>query len=105
MKQYAQGDLLLIELENVPSKLNEIKPIGGKTILLEGEATGHAHAFYDNTSIYEEPSSKRRFVVIPGGQSKCLKHEEHGPIELPSGYYEIIRQREYWEDEIRFVQD
>jgi hypothetical protein len=32
-------------------------------------------------------------------------HEEHAPIPLPTGYYQVWRQREYTPQEIRIVRD
>ncbi|BBO34340.1 hypothetical protein PLANPX_3952 [Lacipirellula parvula] len=34
-----------------------------------------------------------------------LVHQEHGPIELQAGYYQVWRQREYTPAEIRVVRD
>ena len=104
---YRQGDVLIKRVKGLPKDLVEIKPDKqGKTILVEGEATGHAHAFYDGTPIYEEPSTKKRFAVIEGGKTTSLLHEEHKPIHLPPGTYEIIRKKEYdWRGEERYVRD
>lgn len=103
---FRQGDVLIIAVNEIPSRLEEIKPDqNGKTVLVEGELTGHAHAFYDSTPLYEEPKTKRRFAVIEGGKSVALRHEEHKTIELPPGKYEIIRQTEWHEERPRYVED
>jgi hypothetical protein len=42
-------------------------------------------------------------VRIAGGAT--IVHEEHGPITLPPGDYQITIQREYEPESIRNVQD
>ncbi|MGH9523996.1 MAG: hypothetical protein ACRD3E_15850 [Terriglobales bacterium] len=40
-----------------------------------------------------------------GSDGVRIVHEEHAPIVLPPGDYEIVRQREYSPEEIRNVAD
>lgn len=40
-----------------------------------------------------------------GDAGVSIVHEEHGPIELPTGNYEVVRQREYSPEEVRNVFD
>ncbi len=69
-------------------------------MLAEGEATGHAHVVAGRSRLvewrrrrrYAAPET-RRFLVVE--QPARLSHEEHLPIELDPGVYEVRRQREY----------
>lgn len=102
---YRQGDVLIQKVEEIPDGCVAVPLENGAAVLAHGEATGHAHAFYEPVEFVEEPKTKRRFVVIEGGAAKALKHEEHSPIYLPPGKYEIVRQREWHEEEERYVAD
>lgn len=98
MKMYRQGDVLIIEAtpgrgERAPASSN---------VLVYGEATGHAHRVQsESAKVYDAAGGKE--VDAPKGFA--LVHEEHATIEIPEGYYRVIRQREYDEGQIRYVAD
>lgn len=96
MKQYRQGDVFIEEVEAVPIKAK----IDGTNILVYGEVTGHAHRLKEGElwALGED-----KFVVAK--EKTKVEHEEHDTIELPEGIYKVIRQREYDENEIRYVRD
>lgn len=94
-----QGDVYIKKaklLEDVT--LQEIE--NGKTILALGEATGHHHRFeQENVSLYHaNDNSGRRFVVVCD-RPATLFHEEHAPIEVAPGTYEIFIARQWTDDE------
>jgi hypothetical protein len=63
-------------------------------VLAEGEATGHAHAIANPHAILlSDQETDRRFLRLAA--DAVLGHQEHGPILLPAGTYEVRRQREY----------
>jgi hypothetical protein len=72
-------------------------------VLARGEATGHAHAVEASRAELYRGRSGRFFLRLAG--ATVLEHEEHAPIELPAGCYEVIRQREYRPGRIRRVAD
>jgi len=127
-KHYRHGDILLIKIDKLPENI-KFKTKKNK-IILKGEVTGHAHRLKGNAKILEVAErivnnpygvwTGKRFVantpirielksqVIGYAVIKeptKLIHEEHNTITLPVGTYEIKRQREYDEEQIRFVQD
>jgi hypothetical protein len=72
--------------------------------LAEGEVTGHSHqATADDAWVVGE--GDERELSAPSGTE--VKHEEHGPIDLPAGDFRITRQREIDPDteEVRVVAD
>lgn len=90
-----QGDVLLRRIKQSPDGL---KPLG-KTVA-KGEVTGHHHSFstaqcFGNTGpevcVVEEPDT--------------LTHQEHAPIEVPKGRYEVLHQVEDTTQEVRRVAD
>lgn len=84
-----QGDLRIIKISNLPKNAKKRE---GK-VLVYGEATGHAHKLSEG-EVYE--LNDRILFTVPTGAT--IIHEEHYPIPLEKGDYEIIRQREYTKD-------
>jgi len=106
MTIYRQGDVLLIRCARIP----EGEPVPrehGRIVLAHGEATGHAHALVDDEAAFTETrpakGAPRRYLRLV--KPARLFHDEHSPIELPPGRYEVRRQREYTPDDIRTVAD
>lgn len=93
-----QGDVYIKACE-LPEGCKVEKSKNGKTILALGEATGHHHRFeQDNVKLlHANDNSGRRFIVVSDESAKLL-HEEHAPIEVAPGTYEIFIARQ-WTDE------
>lgn len=123
MKMYRQGDVLLVEVKDIPKRAKDITP-KDRIVLAYGEVTGHAHAFYPEVS--ERPMEKLRQRFASNDPKKLLKaklwdagaerflqvmektalrHEEHSAIEVPPGNYKVVRQREFDPERDRFVAD
>lgn len=130
-KHYRQGDVLFIKIDELPPL--KFKTKKGK-VILKGEVTGHAHKIKGDAKILEvagrianfstrinrmqptfsileansptlttENSQVIGYAVVDAPAE--LTHEEHKPITIPAGIYQIRRQKEYDEKEIRFVED
>lgn len=89
---YRQGDVLLIMLPAKPEHLGV--PLR-TNILLEGSVTGHHHSI-QNGKIYPiiQERASPVIAIVEAGSHCQIVHEEHGPIDLPEGFYEVRRQRE-----------
>jgi hypothetical protein len=105
---FRQGDVLLVPIPD--SRLPEaVVPVPcdarGALVLALGEATGHAHAVRagDADLLADTAELDRRFLRIVS--DAVLTHEEHDPIPLPPGLYQVVRQREYERGEFRIVDD
>ena len=103
MKQkiYRQGDVLIRAVKSVPA--GERLPIADG-VLAHGEVTGHAHRISDLAAAELFSCGNGRFMSVSDVGVSIL-HEEHGPIELPVGDYEVVIQREYSPLEVRNVAD
>ncbi len=102
-KQLRQGDVLLELVDEAKAKgAKAVKQKGDRVILAYGEATGHHHAVPLAEAALLAKGAER-FLRVP--KQGTLSHEEHGPIRLPSGTYEVTIQREYAPGEIRNVLD
>ena len=106
MKTYRQGDVLIRQVNEIPSQAKAKKNVG-RIVLAYGEVTGHAHAIAEpqakEFTMEQADNTVRRFLEVASGAD--VKHEEHATIQLPPGFYEIVQQREYTPEAIRNVAD
>ena len=105
-EQFRQGDVFVekCDISIVKENFEEIPKDNNRTILAYGEVTGHAHAITSNSVAYVKEKNKGKLYLVVDNDAK-LKHEEHKEIPLPAAIYEVIRQREYTPEEIRYVAD
>ena len=105
-RQYRQGDVLLCARAEIPVTATPVSGDDDRVIVAFGELTGHAHAFAaHHARLFRDEPSGRSFVAIAKGGAALL-HEEHDPIHVPEGRYELIRQREYaTQQQPRYVAD
>src|SRR3954471_1761000 len=87
-----QGDLLLVPVSELPEYAPKLR--SGRLVLLRGEATGHAHVIEDERASLHGWSSER-YLCVEGAGPVSLVHEEHDPLPIVPGLYEVRRQREY----------
>jgi len=101
MKQYRHGDLLIVKIDTLPAGAKDIK----SKIVEEGEETGHFHQLSGDGLVYED--SEQTKYIQSNDDALTIVHEEHNPINLPTGVYKVTRQREYdtYEQASRVVQD
>jgi uncharacterized membrane protein (UPF0182 family) len=94
MTQYRQGDVLLIKVTPRSSaRATPVPPVDGRVILAYGEQTGHAHAIDAALAeLFDEHQGQLYLRVTRPGS---LGHEEHAPIALEPGWYQVVHQREY----------
>lgn len=99
MKWYQHGDVTIKPVKTIPS--GEI--LVGNT-LMDGELTGHAHRVTKGSFQLIEKGG----VLYFKADSDCVvTHEEHKPMTIPKGNYQIgqVREYDFFEDEIRKVRD
>ena len=101
MKIYRQGDVLFKQVKSIPAGDRKKRPTGH---ILEGEATGHIHRL-GNLAAAEVLEINDGLFLSVTEEGVSIVHEEHNPITLPAGNYEVVRQREYSPEEIRNVAD
>ena len=90
---FRQGDILLVRVDgDVPKAARIVEREGDSVVIAHGEATGHRHRIRSRDAELYEAASER-FLQVRGPVD--LVHEEHATIQLRSGLYKIVRQREY----------
>ncbi|MGV9315675.1 hypothetical protein ACWDR0_26355 [Streptomyces sp. NPDC003691] len=107
---YRQGDVLIVPVteESVPPHIDGAPDVArdprGRLVLALGEVTGHAHAVLGAGRLVREPGPFGPLVLhLPKGGK--VVHEEHAAIDLPRGWYRVVRQREYLPGAVRIVAD
>jgi len=100
VEMYRQGDVLIVK-DKIPQR---VKMTDRRTsrVLVYGEATGHSHKLEGEAVMIYGANQAEYFAVA--GEAK-LVHEEHDTITLPEGEYRVVRQREFDEEQIRYVAD
>ena len=97
-----QGDVLIIPVPKLPAGTKQ-QERNGRIILAHGEATGHAHAIADPDCEVLVSAGGKLFVRTK--HEVAVEHEEHAPVTLSPGVHEVIRQREWMDEESRRVAD
>lgn len=107
---YRQGDVLIVPIAEaqVPPVVSSLEPVGrdprDRMILALGESTGHAHAVVGQGALYPAATLlEPMHLHLPKGGR--VVHEEHSAINLPAGWFRVIRQREYEPGAVRVVAD
>jgi hypothetical protein len=100
MKLFRQGDVLVRKIKALPE--------GGKVrkngILAYGEVTGHAHKVEELTKAEVLEVGSNLYLRV-GEEGVRVIHDEHSPITLDPGNYEVVIQKEYTPQAIRNVAD
>lgn len=89
-----QGDVLIRQIDQIPSEANEIN----EKVIAVGEGH-HEHTVIGEIDVFENEKSLY-LKVNSNGQLAHVKtgttiQADHLPIPLPTGNYEVIHQREY----------
>lgn len=91
-----QGDVLIRRVAKAPKSRGEKLKFDKKdqVILEYGEVTGHMHQIISPGAELFAVNEGLKFLELKS--ESVLKHDEHADICLDAGYYEVIRQREYF---------
>lgn len=104
---YAQGDVTFLPIATLPPGLVPVPAEGGRHIFAYGEATGHHHSTpaRPGVALLDAPTEGgHRYLTIDELIGDVLvEHQEHAPITLPPGRYEVRRQREATDDDEGWV--
>ena len=97
---YQQGDVLLKKYNGMITgkKLHHL-------ILAEGEVTGHKHEVIKGEAELIESNKNWYLKVL--SEEAIVTHQEHKPITIPKGVYEvsIVEEYDHFEEEARKVRD
>lgn len=83
-----QGDVLVLAIDGLPTGLKRVEAKGGRLILAEGEATGHAHAIseVEGAELFVDDKGEMYLVAK---KDVVLAHEEHKAQTIQKGTYKV----------------
>lgn len=112
-----QGDILLIKMGSAPAGLERKATKNGQVTVGYGEVTGHHHTIQDAVWLVAPditPDDLHQFamgnrpdmpVFVVADEPTTLTHQEHSPIALDAGVWQVVRQRTYSPERIISVRD
>ena len=108
----AQGDFIIRRIKEIPKNVEAIVPENGKFVVAHSE-TGHNHVMErTHVSAFKETGTKdvdlyKMFLVVeePTEIVHLRSHDTHETILVPTGFFEVRRQREYVPDGFRRAAD
>ena len=108
-KVAAQGDLMLIRIDEIPEGVTEEKPQQGKHVLAHSE-TGHHHAIEAQMGIkvFRTSDPTLSYLQVDGDSVDLIHHKSfdtHAPIRIRPGKYELRRQQEITPEGWQMVMD
>ena len=95
---FQQGDVLIFDVVELPTDAIAQE----SRVVQEGEHTGHAHRLDAGEVLVHEGIKYLRLL-----EPTTIRHEEHAPIKLPRGNYQIgiVREYDHFSEEARAVAD
>lgn len=104
MTNVRQGDILLRPVKSIPAKAVAIQSDAKEGVVLaRGEGHGHRHMLpLGGAMLYHDTEGSGGTYVKVTASSALLQHlglddaptGDHAPVEVPTGDYEVIQQRQ-----------
>ncbi len=102
------GDILLKSVQSLPEGVKPKARESGGIVVMRGEQTGHNHIITaDKAVLYELKRNGKTELYLEVAEPVTITHDEHKPIEIPEGIYQIgqVQEHDYFEDMARQVRD
>ena len=98
MRQIQHGDVLFKEVKELPKGAKKLNT----NVVAEGEVTGHSHTI-ERASILELD----RIMYVDVTDVATITHQEHLPLTIPKGVWQIgrVQEYDYIEEQARRVVD
>ena len=90
-----QGDILLLKVNIDITSATKLSKDKRGIVLAEGETTGHYHAIEVDENEAELIRIGEKMLLNVKSDYATLKHQEHKPIDIPKGVWEVGRVQEY----------
>jgi len=103
---FQQGDVVMKVIKEIPEGDQVQDDLCKRRVLALGEATGHAHVLVDTEDSAKVVRVMNQLYMIISKATE-LKHEEHAPIVIPPGTYQvdIVREADHLAGVVRRVAD
>jgi hypothetical protein len=101
-----QGDVVMKRIDSIPAGQRTEDDLTRSKILATGESTGHVHALVDDTDSAQVVRVMDQLYMIIE-RATTLKHEEHNPVTIPPGTYQvdIVKEADHISGVVRQVAD
>lgn len=103
-----QGDVLMLRVDKLPKGCKKLAHDKRGVVLAEGEHTGHHHRIENEggVALMEAPNGVR-FMVNDTGKPVTVTHEEHKPVTVSPGIWQIgqVREKDWFSEMVRPVID
>jgi hypothetical protein len=90
--QIQHGDVLIWRITKMPEGCKAVPRHNGLLVVAKGEATGHHHVIAEKGAVLYELRGELYLEVT---EPVTITHEEHKPLSIPEGIYQIGRVKEY----------
>lgn len=102
-----QGDVILNKVDIDLIGGTKIKKDSRGIVLAEGEATGHFHGIDVEEDEAELIKIGERMLLNVKAKSVTLKHQEHKPLTIEKGVWEVgqVVEKDWLNDMVRKVVD
>ena len=99
-----QGDILLTKINDFAYTDKMKITAKNRCILAEGEKSGHCHVIEDDEAELIQDGER---VLLSLQKQATLRHQEHNPITLEPGIWEVgkVNEYDYFSQMVRKVQD
>jgi hypothetical protein len=107
IRDWQQGDVIVRKVKDFPDGERIRDTLTNNKTLALGEATGHHHSFVDADDNAVDVFRILNKVYVDALKPSVLKHQEHNPITIPPGKYEIeiVRETDHMSGVTRRVAD
>lgn len=102
MKPIRQGDVRIESIGEIPKGARKKRATKRGHVLMEGEATGHAHTV---TPADADLLIKEAETFLRVHYETQVKHDTHDPVVLAPGTYRVLTKREFQRGEIKRLAD
>ena len=104
VQQLQHGDVLLKRIDKLPLGIKPVHRQNGSLVIMDGEATGHKHTITENSAKLWELNGEMYLEVT---EPVTIQHQEHKPLPIPSGIYQIgqVKEYDYFQQMERNVKD
>jgi hypothetical protein len=90
--QIQHGDVLISKVNKLPDGAQKVSRKKGVIVVMDGEVTGHRHTIADKGAVMYEIKEDLYLKVT---EPITITHDEHKPLPIPPGIYQIGKVREY----------
>ncbi len=105
--RWQQGDVLGLRIAALPAGCKRLPSDARGVVLAEGEHTGHYHGIEDSGVALMEAPGGTRYLVNESDAPVTIKHQEHRPVTVDPGIWQIggVREKDWFTEMVRPVVD